>query len=57
MRLASQVDRSRRGASLTEYALIIALLAVVTMGILLTLGGNIKTTFTEISDCISGKGC
>lgn len=38
---------SCRGQTLAEYALILAFIAVVAIGVLSTLGGTIKSTFAK----------
>ena len=35
----------RRGQTLVEYALILAFIAVVAIGVLMTMGNTVKTTF------------
>ena len=42
--------RDEGGQGLVEYALIIMLVAIVVIGILTTLGANVTTVFTTISD-------
>lgn len=42
------------GQSMTEYALILGLIAVVVIGILGTLGTNVQGVFTAISTKIAG---
>jgi pilus assembly protein Flp/PilA len=37
------------GATLVEYGLLLALIAVVCIAVLTTLGGNLKTLFTNVS--------
>jgi pilus assembly protein Flp/PilA len=37
------------GATLVEYGLLLALIAVVCITVLTTLGGNLKTLFTNVS--------
>lgn len=39
----------QKGQSMTEYALILGLIAVVVIVILSTMGGTIKEVFTEIN--------
>ena len=41
------------GATAIEYGLIVALIAVVIAGVVTTLGGNLKTTFTNVGDKVS----
>jgi len=44
------------GQAMIEYALILVLIAVVVIGILTTLGGNVNDTFNTISTAFSGAG-
>ena len=44
--------RSERGQSMTEYALILVLVAVVCIGVLLLMGGEIKAIFTNIAGAL-----
>ncbi len=45
--------RNRRGQTLVEYALILALISVVAISVLISLGNHIKTIFTTISSQIA----
>ncbi len=45
-------DEKRRGQAMVEYALILVLIAVVVIGVLLILGGQIKGIFTSISGAL-----
>ncbi len=45
-------DEKRRGQAMVEYALILVLVAVVVIGVLLILGGQIKSIFTSISGAL-----
>lgn len=40
------------GQGLVEYALILALIAIVVIAILTTLGGQVNSTFTTVSDAL-----
>jgi len=42
------------GQAMVEYALILVLIAVVVIGALLLLGGQIKSIFSSISGALSG---
>jgi pilus assembly protein Flp/PilA len=42
--------RDESGATAIEYGLIAALISVVIIGVLSTLGGQLNTKFTEISN-------
>jgi Flp pilus assembly pilin Flp len=51
--LVARLEREE-GQDLIEYALLAALISVVTIVILRTLGGQIGSLFTFISDTLSG---
>ncbi len=42
------------GQAMVEYALILVLIAVVVIGVLLLLGGQIKSIFTSIAGALGG---
>lgn len=44
--------RDDSGATLVEYGLLLALIAVVSIAILTTMGKQIKTMFTNVSSAI-----
>lgn len=44
--------RNQKGQGMVEYGLILALIAVVVVGIMTTMGTNLTTTFTTISNKI-----
>lgn len=46
--------KTERGASLVEYALLVALIAVVVIGAITLLGGEAKTTFSGVAQSIGG---
>ncbi len=48
--------KSQKGATMVEYAIMLALIAVVSIGILTTLGGNVKNTFTSVNDKLTNNG-
>jgi len=45
--------RSKKGQTLVEYALILALISVVAISVLITLGKSISTTYSKISSVLS----
>jgi pilus assembly protein Flp/PilA len=49
MRKFSGMLRDQRGATAIEYGLIAALIAVAAIGAMSTLGGQISTTFNNVS--------
>ena len=52
--LELKVDR--RAVTALEYGLIAALIAVVIIGAVTTLGTNLKATFTTVGNAITAKG-
>ena len=54
--LASGWRNEERGQGLTEYALIIALIAVVCIVAVLALGNQISTLFSKVTNCLSNSG-
>ena len=46
------VHRGDRGATAVEYGLMVALIAVVIIGAVTTLGGNLSTMFTSIAGSV-----
>ena len=53
LRRACPVRPSRRGQTLVEYALIIAVIATVAIGVLVTLGQQTKTLFSAVTSQVS----
>jgi pilus assembly protein Flp/PilA len=51
-----RVLRNEKGQGLTEYALIIALVAIVAVAALTLLGGQIDTIFGNITTELGGGG-
>lgn len=57
--MESRLD-SEAGASLVEYALLVALIALVAIAALQTVGGNVSDEFDNIATCIDNPaqaGC
>lgn len=50
---ARGVARREEGATAVEYALMVALIAVVIIGAVFVLGGNLNETFEEVGDSIA----
>ena len=48
--------KSRKGQTLVEYALILAFISVVAIGVLLALGGQVKGIFSTISSQLAVAG-
>ncbi len=52
LRAAAARRDDETGATAVEYGLMVALIAVVIVAAVLTLGTNLSTSFTETSTCI-----
>lgn len=50
--MLDRLQRDGEGQGMVEYALILALVAVVAIGTITTLGTNVKASFTKASDAI-----
>ena len=48
------MEDRKDGQAMVEYALILVLIAVVVIGVLLLLGGQIKSIFSSISGALAG---
>ncbi|MCE5285124.1 MAG: Flp family type IVb pilin [Pelosinus sp.] len=44
--------RNQKGQGMVEYGLILALISVVVIGVLTTMGGNLQTMFTNAASNI-----
>ena len=51
---ANKPGRNSRGASLVEYALLIALISVVAIASVTSAGATIKNKLRDTGDCIGG---
>jgi pilus assembly protein Flp/PilA len=54
--LQARLAKTERGAALVEYALLLALIAVVCIVALTTLGGQAASKFTDVGNSISAAG-
>jgi pilus assembly protein Flp/PilA len=54
MKKLFQFIKDEEGASMVEYALLLALIAVVAITILTTMGSNVSSIFQTISDKLAG---
>ena len=54
--LQARFAKTERGAALVEYALLLALIAVVCIVALTTLGGQASSKFDTIGDSIAAAG-
>jgi pilus assembly protein Flp/PilA len=51
--MAKAFWQDEQGASAIEYGLLVALIAVVIITAVSTIGTNLNTVFTKIADCLS----
>ncbi|HZV57125.1 MAG TPA: Flp family type IVb pilin [Sphingobium sp.] len=56
MSFIRKMIKNNKGATAIEYGLIAALIAVAAIGAMTSLGGNLKTTFNNVSDGLSNTG-
>ena len=54
LHLFRNLFRDEQGQDLAEYALLIALIALVVIGAVTALGGNINTVFNDIAAELTG---
>lgn len=48
--------KGKRGQTLTEYAIIIALIVLVCIGVVAALGDRIAQVFTDVDTALEGEG-
>lgn len=46
-----------RGATMVEYGMLIALIAICVMGALFMVGGSISTRFSQLATCLATRVC
>ena len=46
----------QRGATMVEYAVLVALITVAVVLIIFTLGGQINSAFQDVVDCLNSPG-
>lgn len=56
MSFIRKMIKNNKGATAIEYGLIAALIAVAAIGAMTSLGGNLKTTFNNVSDGLKASG-
>jgi Flp pilus assembly pilin Flp len=52
MKILIRRPKNKRGQTLVEYALILAFISVVAISVLISLGSQIKGTFTKITSAL-----
>ncbi len=55
-RFMKQLIAGEEGATMVEYALMVALIAAALIGVVTTLGGSISTKFAGVSTAVTGAG-
>jgi pilus assembly protein Flp/PilA len=50
----ARVNTEERGATMVEYALLVAVIAIVVAGAAQILGTNVVGAFTKVSACVTG---
>jgi pilus assembly protein Flp/PilA len=55
-KIANRVRPSEIGASMVEYALLLALIAVICVGAVSFLGSSAQQKFTTVGNCVSSAG-
>lgn len=54
--LQSRLTRDERGASLVEYALLVALIAIVCLSAVAFLGSSASTKFSSVGNSVAAAG-
>ena len=54
MNIFARFAQDESGATAIEYGLIAALISVVIIGVVATLGGTLEGVFTSINECLTG---
>jgi Flp pilus assembly pilin Flp len=55
--VACELIVGEEAASMMEYGLLVALIALVVAGALVSLGGQLSTMFGKVSTCVSTASC
>jgi pilus assembly protein Flp/PilA len=56
IRMRGVAGDRERGAALTEYGILLALIAAVVIGVITTLGTEIRAVFQQVVDGLQGTG-
>lgn len=54
-KMLKQLLRDKRGQGLTEYIIIVALIAIAAIGVVTLFGDNIRALFAGASDALAGE--
>lgn len=55
MRMLQRLIADRKGATAIEYSLVAALIAVASIAAFNQLGGQVQSTYNNVTNCISGS--
>ncbi len=55
-RFMKQLIAGEEGATMVEYALMVALIAAALIGVVTTLGGSISSKFNTVNTAVTGAG-
>jgi Flp pilus assembly pilin Flp len=53
--LKKQIRKQRRGQGMTEYIIIVALIAIAAIGVITLFGNNIRRLFGASADALAGE--
>jgi pilus assembly protein Flp/PilA len=53
----SRFVTDERGATMIEYGMMIALIAIMVMGALFLLGGSVSVKLSQVATCVSTRVC
>ena len=56
MKTQMKTSKKQRGVTMVEYAIMLALIAVVCIGIVTALGENVESTFSAANTALEGVG-
>jgi pilus assembly protein Flp/PilA len=56
MKMLTAFFRDESGATMVEYAILVALISIAAIVIIYTLGQQINNTFNQVMKCIVGNG-
>ncbi|MCK5003095.1 MAG: Flp family type IVb pilin [Gammaproteobacteria bacterium] len=57
MEMIKQFFNDESGATMVEYAIMVALLAIAVAAIVVTLQGAITTAFNKVANCVANNIC
>jgi pilus assembly protein Flp/PilA len=55
MRVIRKLIGNRKGATAIEYSLVATLIAVAAIAAFLQLGGQVRSTYNNVSECVAGS--